>query len=122
MARLCGIGLALALLSCGADDSGPVIDLLDPASGARGSQVEILGDRFCGDEPDAAEADGLCASPPSGLVSFGDELEPIRATVQAWRHQSITVTVPANAPVGASVVTVTVNDVESNPVSFEVSN
>jgi hypothetical protein len=122
MTRLCGLALALALLSCGGDSTGPVIDMLDPPSGARGSQVEILGDRFCGDEADAADAEGVCASPPNGLVSFGDDMDPIRATVQAWRHQSITVEVPASAPVGPNLVTVTVNGVESNPVDFEVSN
>lgn len=119
--RLSVIALAVTLLSCGVGGVGPVIDMLDPASGARDSQVEIIGDRFCGEGADAADAEGACASPPNGFVSFGAE-EPIRATVQSWRHQRITVTVPASAPVESTIVTVTVNGNESNPVSFEVTN
>ncbi len=107
---------------CGGDDGiGPVIDEIMPPAAAPGATVEIIGDRFCGDSADVVNADGSCVSPPSGLISFGEGEEAVRALgIQGWLHERITVAVPANLTPGATVVVVTVDDVASNAEAFEV--
>lgn len=122
--RLAGFALAMTVAVCacgGGDETGPYIDALSPASAARDDVVEISGERFCGDGDDAAMTDGTCAMPPAGFVTLGADADVVRATVQSWKHELITVTVPQVAPVGATVIIVTVNGVASNAVEFEVT-
>jgi hypothetical protein len=118
-----GIVFVCVLASCGGDDggSGPVIHDIAPAAAAPGATVELLGNRFCGDDPDAVREDGSCVVPPAGLISFGAGDEAVRALgIQSWRHQRIEVAVPSTAGPGATVVIVTVNGVASNEYPFEV--
>lgn len=114
------IALACGLVACGGGGSGPVIDSLSPTAAARGAQLEILGERFCGDDDDRADAEGACTTPPNGFVNLGMDADVVRATVRAWKDESIIVEVPQAAPVGPTLVIVTVNGVSSNAADFEV--
>lgn len=122
--RLCWpvIVFACAVASCGGEEegTGPVIHQVTPAAATPGATVEILGERFCGDG-DAANDDGSCIVPPTGLIGFGVAGEAIRALdIQSWRHERIEVAVPGTAQPGATVIVVTVNGVPSNEYAFEV--
>ncbi len=82
---------------------GLTITSISPTKGPAGTTVVITGTGF-----------GL--SQGSSAVTFGG----ITATVTAWSDTSISVTVPLKTQNGAVVVTV--NGVQSNSVSFQVSN
>jgi uncharacterized protein (TIGR03437 family) len=119
--RRAALMLAVVIaVACGSDGSGPVIDMVEPNAAARGAAVELTGDRFCGDEPDAADDQGACTTPPNGFVNFGADADVVRATVRAWSQTAITVEVPQNAEAGSTLIVVTVNGVSSNAVNFEV--
>jgi predicted small lipoprotein YifL len=125
MRRALSLLAALTTLSvmtaCGGDGgSGPEIDAIAPASGARGAAVTITGVRFCGDGDDAAGADGACTTPPAGFVNFGVDADVARATVTSWRHEEIVVSVPQAVVDGTNQVIVTVNGVSSNAAEFAV--
>ena len=110
---------ALALACGGGDGVGPVIDAVSPSTGQRGTPVTIAGDRFCGDGEDAAGADGVCATPPAGLVNFvGTGVA--RAQVTSWRDEEIVVTVPATAEDGVVEIVVVLAGVSSNSADFDV--
>ena len=110
----------VVVTGCGDSGTGPVIDSVTPQQAQRGAEVELLGDRFCGDGDDVADSAGVCATPPSGFVNFGIEDPVVRANVVRWLNDRITVTVPNSAPVGATVLVVTVSGVSSNAVDFDV--
>ena len=114
------MAMAWALAACGGDGSGPVIDSLSPEAAARGAQVEIQGERFCGDDADRANPDGSCVTPPAGFVNLGEDADVVRATVRSWKDTAISIEVPQSAPTGPTLVIVTVNGVSSNAASFEV--
>lgn len=110
--------VAAVATGCG-DEAGPHIDEVMPNAAARGTDVDIIGARFCGDG-DAAEEDGSCKQPPAGSVSFGASVDVVRATVVGWTNDRITVTVPSAAAEGATLVVVTLNGTSSNAAEFEV--
>jgi hypothetical protein len=105
----------MSVVAC-SDGAGPFVDYTLPAAASAGAEVDIHGKRFCGDDSDAADSEGVCATPPQGVVTVGGA----RATVVLWRHERIAVTVPGAAEVGPGYVVVTVNGVESNAEPFEV--
>jgi len=82
----------------------PAISSLSPASGLVGSSFTITGSNFG-------------ASSPSNTVSVGGS----PATTTAWSATSITVTVPANATVGAKAVIVTSGGQSSAAATFTVN-
>lgn len=108
---------AFGLAAC-QPGSGPTIERIEPAQAARGATVTVRGDGFCGEG--RAVGDGSCAPLPPGSVDVGLELPMARALVQAWAEESITVTVPAAARLGETVVVVTVDGRSSNGGAFEV--
>jgi uncharacterized protein (TIGR03437 family) len=106
--------------ACGDGGEGPVIDDVQPPAAAAGATIEIIGDRFCGDEDSSANDDGTCVSPPASLVFFGEQPDASRASISMYSHTQITAVVPAAAAVGATVVIVVRGEVESNRFDFEV--
>lgn len=112
---------ALATSGCDEDDGiGPRVDRVMPEAAAAGATVEIVGERFCGDESNAATDEGTCTVPPAGFVNFGKDANVVRAAIVEWKQERITVTVPASAAAGATLIVVTVEGVSSNAVEFEV--
>ncbi len=122
------LGAAMLATGCGDDDDGtaPRIDSLAPASAAAGTEIDLLGVRFCGPAAADVGAGDTCAAPPAGFVTFGvtegvpEPEPPVRAPVKAWKPTRITVTVPAGAQPGVQSVVVTVNGVPSSPRDFTV--
>ena len=82
----------------------PAISSLSPSSGLAGSSFTITGSNFG-------------ASGPSNTVSVGGTA----ATTTSWSASSITVTVPANATVGAKAVVVTSGGQSSGAATFTVN-
>jgi hypothetical protein len=117
---LATLAAALLVCGCGEDGVGPHIDRLIPEEGEAGAEVDVVGKRFCGDGSDVAEENGACKSPPAGFVNFGADADVVRASVVEWKHERITVEVPASAPSGSTLVVVTVNGVASNAAPFDV--
>lgn len=108
--------LSPGLGACGDSGTGPEIESLMPSAASPGEVVEVLGKRFCGGD---ADDDGACASQPDGVVSFGADAS-LRGLVAAWSDTRISLTVPSTAPLGATLVVVTVDGVSSNEVAFDV--
>lgn len=116
------LGLSVMVFGCGGDDGGqgPIIDELLPAAAAPGATIEVIGDRFCGDLSEDANADGTCVDNVAALVNFGEDQAVIRASVQSYTHTRISVAVPDQAPAGATVVVVLRGGVPSNSAAFDV--
>jgi hypothetical protein len=111
---------ALLCAACGLDSTGPVIDDVLPSSARRGDPVEIRGDRFCSDSKDEVQEDGRCATTIAAVVTIGTSEEPARATVASYLQTRISITVPHEAPGGATVILVTRQGNVSNAAAFEV--
>lgn len=113
--------LAVALAACegGIDDPSPRIDELAPPEAQVGASVDILGVRFCGEDPNNVLADGRCSLPVTGFVTFGTAEGTERADIASWKAERITVTVP-NIGAGVTSVSVTVLGRQSNLEDFEV--
>lgn len=104
------LGLA-ALASC-ADDGGPRLLTVTPASASHNAMVTVTGSRLCGAPSDCANA--------AGEVELGLEPPMVRALVVGYSETAAQIVIPAAAPVGATVLTVTVNERSSNALDFEV--
>jgi hypothetical protein len=119
--RLAMAGVVSVLgAACGGDDgSGPVIYELAPAQAQVGGTVDLIGARFCGDDPANVGLEGRCIDPPSGFVTFGTADGIDRADIAFWRAERITVTLPNVGP-GAMSVVVTVTGRQSNAEAFQV--
>jgi hypothetical protein len=109
-----------AMAGCSNVDFGPTIEAVMPEAAAAGDRVDILGERFCGDGDTAAAADGACTLEPAGYVHLGGDIDVLRVATEQWRQQRITLTVPPDAPSGASFIVVVVEGVASDPTPFEV--
>ncbi len=121
MLAIFAVAAVFASSGCEQDDGvGPFVDRALPDAAAPGATVEIVGERFCGDESSAATDEGTCVVPPAGFVSFGRDANVVRATIVEWKEERITLTVPTSANAGATLVVVTVDGVSSNAVDFEV--
>jgi hypothetical protein len=97
---LIGGFLAGALVGCGDDPVGPLLEAVLPARGAPGEVVDLVGERFEGALRGA---------------SFGGQ----QAVVVEWQARRARVQVPALGP-GATSVVVTVDGRVSAPRSFTV--
>jgi hypothetical protein len=111
---------ALLCAACSLDSTGPVIDDVLPASARRGDMVEVRGDRFCSDSRDEVEDDGRCATTIAAVVTIGTSEDPARAIVVSYRQTRISITVPDQAPSGATLLLVDRQGNASNTVDFEV--
>lgn len=92
--------LTASLAACGEELIDPAIEAILPQQGVVGTVVDILGQRFEGQER---------------FVSFGGA----RAPVLMWQEGRVRVQVPPGPP-GHTVVVVTVDGRPSNPVGFTV--
>lgn len=111
---------AVAALAAGCGDSaGPTIDQVVPAAAARGTEIQILGGRFCGDSVANVDEMGACVTLPAGFVTLG-ETDMVRAQVRSWKAAELRVVVPQTIATGSTVVIVTVDGASSNAVPFEV--
>ncbi len=117
----------LLAVGCGGSFSGddddqvpaPRIDELLPATARAGEMVEVVGSGFCGDAGTMEDGE-TCATPVSGIVSFGIGDQVARGTVVSWKAGRIQVTVPPGLPAGVTSVVVTVSGVPSNAVDLTI--
>ena len=94
------------------EDNGPRLEAAIPAAAMRDARVDLTGRRLCG-------ADGACAN-AAGEVQIGIEPPTVRAVVVAYSDTSAQIVIPSVAPIGATVLIVTVNERSSNALAFEV--
>ncbi|HEX7843683.1 MAG TPA: hypothetical protein VF469_39690 [Kofleriaceae bacterium] len=106
------IALGLAALPACAGDGGPRLAAVTPAAASRNATVMVTGSRLCGARADCASA--------AGEVDLGLEPPMVRAIVVGYSDTAAQIVVPAAAPVGATSLTVTVNERSSNALDFEV--
>jgi hypothetical protein len=104
------VGLA-ALAGC-ADNSGPRLLTVTPATAGHNARVTVTGSRLCGAPADCTSA--------AGAFDLGLEPPMVRATVVGYSDTAAQIVIPAAAPVGATALTVTVNERSSNALAFEV--
>jgi hypothetical protein len=109
--KLAVLGLGLALGAC-ADDGGPRLDEVMPASAPPGSSVEIVGRRFCGETTSCL---GVAAK-----VELGLEPPIVQAMVFAYSDSVATIQIPAVATPGKTAIVLTVDGRSSNTLDFEV--
>lgn len=114
-ARLPAIAL-LALAGCAlvgcSDDDGPRLDSASPAAASRNGVVALAGHRLCGPQGDCARA--------GGEVQVGIDLPVVRANIVSYSDTGAQIMIPSVAPIGATVLIVTVNERSSNALDFEV--
>jgi len=110
------IVILLGTWSCTEDDDAtdvfpPVITEIDPVSGLDGDVFTITGRNFS-------------AKPDENIVMFGDEQIPVVElnTTQFSTHLQLTLNVPAGVALGDHDVTVTVGNLTSEPVTFNVTS
>lgn len=113
------MALSISLPSGACHAVAPWIEAVDPPRGARGTTIVVRGDAFCGDEPPPGGA--TCEALVSGAVNFGITFPAVRAQVQEWSDDAISVTVPEAAELGTTTVVVTVDGRSSNGREFEVT-
>jgi hypothetical protein len=107
--------VAATALAAGAgcvDDNGPRLDAAEPAAAARGATVTLAGRRLCGEHA-RCEAAG-------GAVRLGVDPPVVQANVLAYGDTEAQIEIPGVAPLGPTVLIVTVNDRASNALAFEV--
>ncbi len=112
------VAAVAAMGGCG-DSAGPTIDQVIPTAAARGAEIQILGQRFCGDAVTNVDEMGACVTPPAGFVTLG-ETDMVRASVRSWKAAEVRVVVPQSIAAGSTVVIVTVDGASSNAAAFEV--
>jgi hypothetical protein len=100
-----------ALVGC-TDDAGPRLDAVTPPAAVRDATVEITGRRLCGT--------GAACATAAGEVQIGIEPPTVRAVVVSYSDTSARVVIPSVAPIGDTVLIVTVNERSSNALAFEV--
>jgi hypothetical protein len=103
--------LGLGLSSC-ADDGGPRLVAVEPASASRDAAVMITGHRLCGASGDCARA--------AGEVQIGLEPPVVRANVLSYSDTVAEIAIPSVTPVGPSSLIVIVDERSSNALDFEV--
>ena len=95
-----------------ADDGGPRLSSVSPASAGIGASVELRGDRFCGATANCADA--------GGHVELGITQPLVQAPVLDYADTSATIQIPALAPSGTTSIVLTVDGRSSNALAFEV--
>jgi hypothetical protein len=103
------VAVVVAASGC-VDDAGPRLDAAEPQAASHGAVVSLVGRRLCG---------GSCET-AAGAVRLGREASVVQAPVLSYSDTSAQIAVPAAAPVGPTVVIVTVNEHASNALAFEV--
>ena len=98
--------------ACTADDGGPSLTDVTPASAAAGASVALTGERFCGTRADCV---GVAAK-----VELGIDAPIVVAPVLAYAATSATIQVPMLAAAGATELVLTVDGRSSNALPFEV--
>lgn len=104
--------LGLAAWAGCSDDGGPRLDSVLPMAARRNATVTIAGHRLCG-------ATGACAG-AAGEVQLGLDLPTVRGIIVSYSDTQAQVVIPSVAPIGATVLVVTVNERSSNALDFEV--
>ena len=102
---------AVLLAGC-ADDGGPRLDAVTPAVALRGQAVTLTGRRLCGARGDCSTA--------AGEVVIGLDPPTVRAIVLGYDETTAQIMIPSIAPVGPTVLLVTVGERSSNALDFEV--
>ena len=105
------LGLGLALGAC-ADDGGPRLDEVTPASAQAGASVEITGRRFCGT---AVTCLGVAAK-----VEIGLDPPVVQAMVFTYTDMTATIQIPSISMPGKTDIVLTVDGRSSNALDFEV--
>jgi len=114
------LAAAVVALAAGCGDSaGPTVDQVVPTAAARGTEIQILGERFCGDAAANVDEAGGCVTPPAGFVTLGAN-DMVRASVRSWKAAEVRVVIPQSIATGSTVVIVTVDGASSNAAPFEV--
>ena len=103
--------LALASPGC-SDDAGPRLESATPAAAERNAIVALAGERLCGAHGDCSTA--------GGEIQLGLDPPTVRANIVSYSDTSAQIVIPPVAPVGATVLIVTVNERSSNALDFEV--
>ncbi|MEJ7600007.1 MAG: hypothetical protein WKG01_19020 [Kofleriaceae bacterium] len=107
------LGAAILVASAGcADDHGPRLESVTPASARAGDLVMLSGQRLCGDRGDCEAA--------GGEIQFGLELPTLRARIASYSDRAAEVEVPSMVVPGATTIVITVNEAASNGLAFEV--
>jgi len=107
-----GALLGMAALAACADDGGPRLVAVTPASASHDATVTVTGSRLCGARADCASA--------AGEVELGLRPPMVRAIVVDYSDTAAQIVIPPAVPVGATALTVTVNERSSNALDFEV--
>jgi hypothetical protein len=102
---------ALFLLCSCADDRGPRLESVMPASAPAGAIVSLAGEGLCGDDGDCDKA--------AGSIRIGLD-NPVQANVVELFATSAMIRIPSIAPVGKTELVATVNEHASNALAFEV--
>lgn len=102
---------ALSFIAC-SDDEGPRLEAATPAAAMRDARVELTGRRLCGE--------GAACATAAGEIQIGIDPPMVRAVVESYSDTSAQIVIPSVAPIGATVLIVTVNERSSNALAFEV--
>jgi hypothetical protein len=112
------LAAAIAALGLGACISdAPELDTVTPTTAARGTIIQLVGQRFC--QQAGVNANGTCAGSIAGEVDFNVDA-PVQGGVQAWTDTLISVTVPASASVGSNEVYITASGKSSNALDMTI--
>lgn len=101
-----------AAIATGCTNSGPELDSVAPAAAQHDAIVTINGQRLCGPSHDCTHAGGELAiglTPPTVL-----------APIMTYGDTTATISIPSLVPVGKTTLVLTVNDIASNALDFEV--
>ncbi len=104
------LGALLVVCAC-ADDHGPRLDTVAPASVVAGGLVVITGARLCGES-------GNCET-AGGAIRIGLD-KAVQANVLDYTETQAQLRIPSITPVGKTVLVATVNERASNTLDFEV--
>lgn len=103
---------SLAALAACTDDGGPRLVAVTPSAASRDATVTVTGSRLCGVRADCTTA--------AGEVVLGLDPPTVRAVVVDYSDTTARIVIPRVAPVGGTVVIVTVGERSSNALAFEV--
>jgi hypothetical protein len=112
MARGAVILFGLTVLVACVDDGGPRLDTVVPGAAHRDATVMITGRRLCGGSGDCTTA--------AGEIQLGLAPRTVRAMVVSYSDTEAQIAIPSVAPLGDTVLIVTVNERSSNALDFEV--
>ena len=106
------LGLAILVAGGCAETSGPRLESVTPAAARKGEVVVIAGERLCG-------ASGDCEA-AGGEVQFGLDIPVVLARIVRYADTEAEIEVPNLVTVGDTGIVVTVNELASNVLDFEV--